>query len=1198
MKNLLLCSLIGTALFCAADDLVYSTGFEPGEGFTLGPVVGQCGWDVKDNRHSSDAVSDVTNRTELVQSGSQALTMRSVQLEGSESTERAFVGVNFDIEGGLENKYLVFSGDFLNPAGKDNWVKLNFADTREYAVIVAYNREGYHSVKLGYTDLLAGTSHKEEKVAEIPDETWCHYELVVDPTHKTIISCTVGEGILTNTATRMMGYYKNDSSKDPTPNRIALEADLSADNLKIETRTAEYKPASFMLSKTGLYIDSEKNSAEFNINNTGSDPFDFTVSADESPEWLAIEPTSGSCSASQKITLSVDREKLTGDGYHKTLLTVNAGAAGSKKMYVGVASGKILMEENFEEPYMLPGEISGQGGWAGRKDDSYGKAYNEMIVTNVSFGIDGSCARIIRAGGYDGYTCPAKADKGCCVKVSLKLYAGSEHDCERFAIKEAYWSNCAQFEFKREEGRLYLYKFNDANKNALAGDYSAPLDTWIDFSFTMDYTSYVLKSVTFGNLTTNYAEGFALWGRPNDRVDPVERYETFAIGAGGSSTVDANIFIDDLRIEQTEREIDDGKLAVSTDTIYAERTSDSVTFQVRNTGTTSFDYTVSAEDAPEWLNIEPASGSCVSPQTVTLSFNRSIMTNGYYRTFVTVDAGDAGTKQIYLAVPNGTVVMYEDFEAPYMTPGEVTGQGLWNGKKDDGYGQPYNEMIVTNVDFGYEGACAHLFRGTGWDGYTLKAKCDKQALVKVSMMLYFGTEADTDSFYIRENYWGNCAQFQFKRHEDHFNLYKLNEGEKYALVGEHAEFLDEWVPFSFTLDYRAYKLTSVTFGDETVDFPEGVALWNAPNDRVKPVERYEYFAMTAGGEETVDAMVYIDNIKVEQIDRPAVAAPIWTSVISVGEEQSSITNRIDNLGSVDFNYDLRFVGQTKGLSADPASGTISQSGNAIVKLDRSVIDDGFFRTYLIMDYKAVDGVNSGSITSFVTYCQGGWFYTTEFEGMTYKPGFVNGQDTWSAYTWGTAAPSITVFNGLQCLYFPYDSTATSTMLVPAEVPYRTSLRFYLEKNDNPYELDLCAKNTKIGKDGNLRFCVVYEPKDNKAVVGYKNYGDDEVYELCEAPMEQWNELSFILDTDVTRCCADSLTLNDFTTNFYEGQVVLDPSYDSAVLDQFFISAYCLIEDDHAGVYVDNLVVCDRSVPEPLCAALIMSLIALLAVRKR
>ena len=490
MKNFFICALFAAALCCAADDLIYSCGFELEEGFTLGPVVGQCGWDVKDGRHSSDAVSDVTNRTELVQSGSQALTMRSVQLEGSESTERAFVGVNFDIEGGLENKYLVFSGDFLNPAGKDNWVKLNFADTREYAVIVAYNREGYHSVKLGYTDLLAGTSHKEEKVAEIPDETWCHYELVVDPTHKTIISCTVGEGILTNTATRMMGYYKNDSSKDPTPNRIALEADLSADNLKIETRTAEYKPASFMLSKTGLYIDSEKNSAEFNINNTGSDPFDFTVSCAEAPEWLTITPAEGSCSASQKITLSVDREKLTGDNYSKLLLTVNAGAAGSKEMYVGVASGKILMEENFETPYMQEGEISGQGSWAGRKDDGYGKAYNEMIVTNAAFGYNGAFTHILRAGGWSGYTCEARSPEGEAIKVSLMLRVGSDGDLDDFSIREDYWNNCAQFQFRRVDDKLRLYKFNDANKYMLAGEYGAPLDEWIPFSFTIDLTSY------------------------------------------------------------------------------------------------------------------------------------------------------------------------------------------------------------------------------------------------------------------------------------------------------------------------------------------------------------------------------------------------------------------------------------------------------------------------------------------------------------------------------------------------------------------------------------------------------------------------------------------------------------------------------------------------------------------------------------
>lgn len=1194
MKNLLLCSLIFAALFCAADDLVYSTGFEPEEGFTLGPVVGQCGWDVKDGRHSSDAVSDVTNRTELVQSGSQALTMRSVQLEGSESTERAFVGVNFDIEGGLENKYLVFSGDFLNPAGKDNWVKLNFADTREYAVIVAYNREGYHSVKLGYTDLIAGTSHKEEKVAEIPDDTWCHYELVVDPTHKTIISCTVGEGILTNTATRMMGYYKNDSSKDPTPNRIALEADLSADNLKIETKAAEYKPASFMLSKTGLYIACEKDSADFNLTNTGSDPFDFTVTCDESPEWLTITPAEGSCSASQKITLSVDREKLTGDNYSKLLLTVNAGAAGTKKMYVGVASGKILMEENFETPYMQEGEISGQGSWAGRKDDGYGKTYNEMIVTNAAFGYNGAFTHILRAGGWSGYTCEARSPEGEAIKVSLMLRVGSDGDLDDFSIREDYWNNCAQFQFRRVDDKLRLYKFNDANKYMLAGEYGAPLDEWIPFSFTIDLTSYLLTSLTFGDYVTNYAEGFVLWNAPNDRVNPVLRYDSFCVNAGGSGTADAKIFLDDLKVELTEKS-SDSKLVLPTDPVYVEKSAGSVTFQVRNTGTTPFDFTVSAANDPEWLTIEPKEGSCDGSTEVTLSLDRSIMTNGFYKTVISVDAGAAGQKSFFLFAPSGSVIMYEDFEPPYIQPGEITGQGLWDGKKDDGYGQPYNEMLVENVDFSYDGACAHLYRGTGWDGYTLKAKCDKQALVRVSLMVYFGSNSGEESFYIRENYWGNCAQFQFKRHDDHFNLYRLNEGDTYTLAGEHAEYLDEWVPFSFTLDYKAYKLTSVTFGSFTTNYAEGMTLWNAPNDRVNPVERYEYFDVTCGGSETEDAALYLDNILVEQIDRPEAALPVWTTSMNFGGQLSALTNKISNLGSVDFNYTLRFSGDKKGLSVVNDHGTGSGNGTVIIKLDRASVDEGFHRAYLIMDYSAVDGSGSGSLSCYLTFSQGGWFYTSEFEGTGYELGFLNGQDTWSAYTWGTAAPSVAIKDGLQCLFFPYDSSASSTMLVPAETPYRTSLRFYMEDRRKPYLMEVTAKNRKKGGDGNLQVYVVYEPKKSKNAFVYHTSYNDPDYKLCEAPLEQWNDLSFILDTDLAASCAVSLTLNDFTTNFYEGEIVLNPAYDGLPLDELVLTAFNLEEDDEVGVWVDNLIVCDRSLPEPTVIAL---LLALLLLKKR
>ncbi|MBO7435969.1 hypothetical protein J6U76_08280, partial [bacterium] len=425
--------------------------------------------------------------------------------------------------------------------------------------------------------------------------------------------------------------------------------------------------------------------------------------------------------------------------------------------------------------------------------------------------------------------------------------------------------------------------------------------------------------------------------------------------------------------------------------------------------------------------------------------------------------------------------------------------------------------------------------------------------------------------------------------------YRLNEGDTYTLAGEHAEYLDEWVPFSFTLDYKAYKLTSVTFGSFTTNYAEGMTLWNAPNDRVNPVERYEYFDVTCGGSETEDAALYLDNILVEQIDRPEAALPIWTAAMNFGGQLSALTNKISNLGSVDFNYTLRFSGDKKGLSVVNDHGTGSGNGTVIIKLDRASVDEGFHRAYLIMDYSAVDGSSSGSLSCYLTFSQGGWFYTSEFEGTGYEPGFLSGQDTWSAYTWGTAAPSVAIKDGLQCLFFPYDSSASSTMLVPAETPYRTSLRFFMEDRRKPYLMEVTAKNRKKGGDGNLQVYVVYEPKKSKNAFVYHTSYNDPDYKLCEAPLEQWNDLSFILDTDLAASCAVSLTLNDFTTNFYEGEIVLNPAYDGLPLDELVLTAFNLEEDDEVGVWVDNLIVCDRSLPEPTVIAL---LLALLLLKKR
>lgn len=1189
MKNLFFCAFAVAALFCAADDLVYSCSFEPEEGFSCGEVLDQGGWDVKDGRHNYDSVFDVTNRTEIVKSGSQSLAMRT-----KEGDVNPFVGVNFDIEGGVENKYVVFSGDFMHPAGKKGWVKLCFADSRDCACFIGSVRDGYHSIKLAYTDLATG-SYKEETVKQVPDDTYSHYELVVDPLRKAIISCSVDDVIITNTASRIMGYEKYDSSKEPIPDRICLECDVSADNLKIETRAAEHKPASLTLSQKFVYLDLEKDSADFSVVNSGSDPFDFTVTADGNPEWLTISPASGSCSAAQKVTLTVDRSAL-GEKFYRTILTVNAGSAGTKTLFLGVASGKVLLYEDFEEPYLKSGEITGQGLWDGQRDDNYGQPYNAMVVTNVSYGFAGNCAHLIRGAGWDGYTCKAKSPKQAMVKISLMLYCAAESDANSFSIHENYWGNCADFQFKREEDRLALTKFNDGPKYALTGDYRAPLDEWIPFSFTMDLESYLLTSVTLGDFSTNYSEGFVLRNAPNEHVNPVERLDYFAISADGSQTSDAMIFIDDLSAELAEKSAD-SKLVVPSEAVYAERSADSVTFQVRNAGTVPFDFTVSAEGDPEWLTVEPAEGTCSGSENVKLTLARDRMTNGFYKAVISVDAGSAGQKSFFLFAPSGSVVMYEDFEPPFMLPGEITGQGLWNGKKDDGYGQPFNEMIVTNVDYGYDGACAHVYRGGGWDGYTMKAKCDKEAVVRVSMMLRFGSRSDQGSFFIRQNYWGNCAQFQFKRHDDHFNLYKLNEDETYKLVGEHPEYLDEWVPFSYTLDYKAYKLTSVTFGSYTTNYAEGMTLWNAPNDRVNPVERFEYFAVTAGGSETEDAEVCLDNILVEQIERPHAALPIWTGAIALGDQISCATNKLSNLGSVDFSYTLLFSGYTKGLSLAKQEGTGSKDGNVIIRLDRSAVGEGFHRAYLTMDYQAVDGSNSGSLKCFITFSKGGWFYTSEFEGTGYELGFLNGQDTWSAYTWGTEEPSVVMKDGLQCLSFPYDSSASALVAVPPETPYRTYLRFYMEDRRKPYLLRVTANNKKKGGDGNLPVYVVYDPsKGNLASVYYQNDGDPDC-KLLEAPLEQWNELSFVLNTDVASSCAVSLTLNDYTTNFYEGEIVLNPDLDGLPLDVFEITAYNLKEDDEVGVYVDNLVLCDANIPEPVCLTLILAMAALLSARK-
>ena len=731
-----------------------------------------------------------------------------------------------------------------------------------------------------------------------------------------------------------------------------------------------------------------------------------------------------------------------------------------------------------------------------------------------------------------------------------------------------------------------------------AKSYSLPLG-----SYKADtYYTYKLTVDPARKLIVKFELDDKVWTNTDTLVMGYNHYTTASKPKPFRFALECDVSADNLSVVITDGNTGPAELMVTPNSLSLGKAAKNGSFTVMNNGGGSFDFSISCEDSPEWLSVSPTNGTCSGKVDIKANLDRSVMTDGYYRAVIKIDGGAAGTKFLTLGAASGTVLLYENFEAPYRSVGEITGQGGWAGKRDDGYGKIYNEMLVTNVSYGYEGACGYIKRGDGWDGYTCDVNSENQAVVRVSMKIYKGSDGDEDSFTIHQDYWYNSVHMWFWRYQDHFYMYKMNDDESYALIGAYEAPLDTWLDLSFTIDYRSAKLVAFTLGDYATNYVDGIPIRNRPGGTA-PATNYTKFGVNCGGGETENAMLLIDNLKVEQLEREPYAIPQWSNSLSFGDDLTSVTNKIYNNGSKKFKATFSVLDYPDNLKPKSATATVTSTGNLVLKLTRTGLEDGFYRSRVVMDYAASDDTNSGSLTSLVTFAKGGWFYTTEFEGSTYKLGPLNGQDTWKVTASSDKAPGISLVSGAQCLSFQEDGTAVSSLRIAAGTKYRASLRFYMKNIEHNYALRFTAKNEKVQKEhsdseGNFPLYIMCDPVRKAALICHKPSGEEDYRELAEAPLDKWNSLSFEADMDVSASCVNYLTVNDFTTNFIPGEVVFDPNYDEHDLDQFELSAWNY--DEESGIStvaasVDNIVFCDSTLPEP---GLLGLLLLLLFLKKR
>ncbi len=624
------------------------------------------------------------------------------------------------------------------------------------------------------------------------------------------------------------------------------------------------------------------------------------------------------------------------------------------------------------------------------------------------------------------------------------------------------------------------------------------------------------------------------------------------------------------------------------------RTATEVKLTVANKTTGSFEYTATVEDSPEWLSVTPAAGTCEGAVELTLSVDRSVMSNGYYRAMVTVDGGEYGSKTIPVCCPNGSVIYAENFESPYMHIGGIDGQNTWVGD----YQHEGNSMVVTNVAYGFDGNCGYVVRAGGYEGYMCDVYSPTGGILTVSMKIYKGSAADSeaDYFYIQNDVWYRSVSFWFirEKEQDYFYLYSFGNGpaQKTNLLGDQKFPLDTWLDFSFTVDYRRYLMTDLTLGDFTTNFGTSVELSKKASAWVDQIQRFTKFCMNCGVN-SADAMWLIDDLKFEDIPRPETYEPQLNGVYAFGETETVIEDTVVNGGSLPFQYEVTFLDYPENVFVTTnATGVIEESGKLSVGVKRDGLDDGFFRSRMRYAYGAVGGALDNAITSLVTFAKGGWYYDTTFSAPFYAEGNLKGQDYWEVQNKG-ASPYVSERDSKRAVYFPESSFASVPALSPVGSTFTVNAEFLMEKNENTTYVDL----TQNGETGFLPIRIRRDKENNEALIGYMS-GED-FMEWFRAPLDKWNTLSFTLDTDVAYGCALSCSVNGVVTNFAEGDVPLNGGFDDQPLKSVGIKTQNDGPDEMyaTGVWFSKLSAHDVSVPEPISMGFAVLALAL-ALRRR
>ena len=921
------------------------------------------------------------------------------------------------------------------------------------------------------------------------------------------------------------------------------------DDFKLTKVLKEGEPITAAVVNGNLDLNTDETT--ITVVNKGAGTFEYKATVPDGYGFVSLEDAEGTCEGSATVKFKVDRSAMASQYYHVPV-TIDGGEAGTVTVYVGVASGLVLFNYDFEG--LTPGETVASQDTLWQSTGPHYVAEDSGNLCMRFYAPEGDSLKPI---SYNSIPDTTPYTTNYYVKFSCRMKVFEESqvwhgftgtfgfDAIHPASREGYVVDC--------------HRFWTIDHCYTTGYF--PLQQWADYSFIMDVTpgSYRLRSMTVNGVT----DEFNIPKNDGDSGQGGLGPSLFFRGWGNP-----DIYIDDLQIELVEKEAKP-ELDVEYNGNIGLEDNESV-IRIINRGGGTLNYNVTLADDYYWCTVEGGEGSCESSAEVKLVFDRAEMGEEYYRGTFRVDAGEGGQGEYSFGVASGHVLYGNDFEM------YTAGQAIVD--QDAGWTGSANDLIDTDI--------SQYLRITE---YTLNMAVPDTTPYADKYMIKFSCRAKANSFDSQmchgfRNGFMIDAIDKFGDGNYVVDLNRLNGSFMQLTTGTFPQ--GEWCDYGFLIDARTGVVTmkSIWINGVTNDF--------------------EQLAQEQSGKKIGDFYIYgwgipdfcIDDLEITLVDRSSNPEPILPNCVAVSY-RDTYTGTVVNNGGDECTATVTMLDYTDYVTVTRPTQNLKAKEDLTFTVTREGLQDGFFYARYIYSYRGVHSDFAGAVTGLVSFAVGGWYYGTDFQAPYFEEGELNGQPGWSS----TEGVVIEKINGENCLTFPANATASLAASVPNQAAFTLQGRVLAEAAEkNAY--------VRIGTIDGYGYRPVYLVKDNQSqTINICCVNDDNEFDvLLSTPFsDEWTDFSFTMDTDINVGAVIKVTLGEEEKDV---SYTTDPDYDWTAIDKFSFTAYAYDDGSsinqavaadaiQTGLHIARLVIHDPAIPEPALLA-ILGLVAALALRKR